>query len=131
MQHQETGTQRDECREQAALFLGTALTNSLGRANAVGWSLHHTDLGHGKVPQLSSRCNQRRRLELFAAMEVIEPSYNLAVGATVLGTAFGVYDLRTPRPTIHSIPGLIFGLLLLYQTSLHRCVANLDAIVGP
>lgn len=59
----------------------------------------------------------------LAALEVIEPSYNLAVGSLALGAAFGVpgSPLKSKLSAfLGGIPLTLFGLFLAYQTTTLR-----------
>ena len=56
-------------------------------------------------------------------LEVIDPSYNLALGSLALGAAFGVpgSPLKSKLSSfIGGIPLLLFGLFLVFQTTTLR-----------
>merc|ERR1719199_1106634 len=56
-------------------------------------------------------------------LEVIDPSYNLALGSLALGAAFGVpgSPLKSKLSSfVGGIPLLLFGLFLAYQTTTLR-----------
>ena len=60
---------------------------------------------------------------LSAGLEVIEPSYNLAIGSLALGAAFGVpgSPLKSKLSAfLGAIPLTLFGLFLAYQTTTLR-----------
>ena len=85
------------------------------------------------LTQLSSRstassnefvCSTRTTTtHLAAGPEVIDPSYNLALGSLALGAAFGVpgSPLKSKLSAfIGGIPLLLFGLFLAFQTTTLR-----------
>ena len=60
---------------------------------------------------------------LSAGLEVIDPSYNLAIGSLALGAAFGVpgSPLKSKLSAfLGAIPLTLFGLFLAYQTTTLR-----------
>ena len=64
-----------------------------------------------------------RTRPLSAGLEVIEPSYNLAIGSLALGAAFGVpgSPLKSKLSAfLGAIPLTLFGLFLAYQTTTLR-----------
>ena len=65
-----------------------------------------------------------------SAVEIIDPSYNLAIGSLALGAAFGVpgSPLKSKLSAIlGGIPLLLFGLFLAFQTTTLRFSFDDDA----
>ena len=75
-----------------------------------------------KTVDLIARSNTSTSLAA-GPLEVIEPSYNLAVGSLALGAAFGVpgSPLKSKLSAfLGGIPLTLFGLFLAYQTTTLR-----------
>ncbi|KAL7524605.1 hypothetical protein ACHAWF_001019 [Thalassiosira exigua] len=78
------------------------------------------DLAQSTFPRPSCR---RTRSLAAAPLEVIDPSYNLALGSLALGAAFGVpgSPLKSKLSSfLGGIPLALFGLFLAFQTTTLR-----------
>ena len=85
----------------------------------------------GAVFSRSARMQAANKTALSAsAVEIIDPSYNLALGSLALGAAFGVpgSPLKSKLSAIlGGIPLLLFGLFLAFQTTTLRFSFDDDA----
>ena len=84
----------------------------------------------GAVFSRSARMQASNKTVLASAVEIIDPSYNLAIGSLALGAAFGVpgSPLKSKLSAIlGGIPLLLFGLFLVFQTTTLRFSFDDDA----
>ena len=75
------------------------------------------------TPRGNSAANRSVTAISASPLEVIEPSYNLAVGSLALGAAFGLPGSplkSTLSAFIGGIPLLLFGIFLAFQTTTLR-----------
>ena len=97
------------------------LTQLSSRSAAATYSNGQSSMNH----QNKFACSTRTTTTHLAAgpLEVIDPSYNLALGSLALGAAFGVpgSPLKSKLSAfIGGIPLLLFGLFLAFQTTTLR-----------
>ena len=75
------------------------------------------------LPRTTKTADLARPTTSLAVTEVVEPSYNLALGSLALGAAFGVpgSPLKSKLSAfLGGIPLTLFGLFLAFQTTTLR-----------